>query len=203
MRDRKSRSLFFYRDKFALFSSVFLGAIPMIKNSLSHLCFALALLVGASSNGVAAQGDVKAEVTNQKFGPWVVTCPTNSDANSPRCSSKISMVDPKRKIEIMSWTLGFNKDGKLLMEIVTPSDVLIESGLAYVVDESKSQTLHYYSCGPSGCLTRLPVSAAAASLLKKAKVVKLSIAATNGKIITLTIKLAQTAEALSAIGYAN
>ena len=177
----------------------------MTKNLFFRSLFPLALLTGIYSSSVLssnAQETDPAAPTQQKLGAWVVTCPAKNDKSGVRCAAKVNLVDQKRNVEVMSWTLGFNKDGKLLMEVLTPSEILIEPGLVYALDALKPSTIRYYSCGIAGCLTRQPLNAASVGLLSKAKTAKFTIASTGGKTITLSINLAQTADAIKAIGYA-
>ena len=150
-----------------------------------------------------AQQAAKPAVTQQNIGSWVVTCPANKDPAGPRCSAKMNMVDKNRNVEVMSWTLGFSRDGKFLMEIITPSDVLIQPGLTFAFDNSKNTKMPYFSCGLAGCLSRQTLSAALVDILAKSKTAKFTLATTIGKNITLALNLSQTSEALKAIGYAK
>ena len=166
----------------------------------TQINLAVIVLLGGFSIACAQQAGQPTFV-QKTIGIWVVTCPVNKDPAGPRCSAKMNMVDKKRNVEVMSWTLGFSRDGKFLMEVITPSDVLIQPGLAFALDNSKNTRVPYFSCGLAGCMSRQTMSAAAVDILAKSKAAKFTLATTLGKNITLAVNLSKTAEALRAIGY--
>ncbi len=134
-----------------------------------------------------------------KYGQWTVICPDAPDTEPEKCVARLALIDNKRKVAVVNWLIGYNKDKKLLMEITTPGDVLIASGLRLSLEDGKLQRIPYFSCGPAGCLTRLSPDAALLKRLRKIENVKLGIDGTNGKTIVFTIKMDGIADGLNAL----
>ncbi len=133
-----------------------------------------------------------------QFGNWMVACP-DGDAEPGKCSARLAIKDTKRNVTVINWLVGYNKDSKLLMEITTPTDVLIAPGLQLSMQEGKVQRYPYLSCGPDGCLTRISPDAAMLEVLRKTETVKLGIATPAGKTIVFQVKVNGIVDGLNAL----
>jgi invasion protein IalB len=141
----------------------------------------------------AGAGDVT------KYGAWTVTCPKVGDTSGARCFARMDVVDEKRKVVLISWLVGYNKEQKLLMDILTPTEVFIAQGLRLILDKSQPIQMPYISCGLNGCLSRMLLDKPTFALLQKAKFSTMSILGTNNKEVQMKIKSNGLAEAMAAI----
>jgi invasion protein IalB len=134
-----------------------------------------------------------------QFGAWVVTCAEVAEGAPKNCVARLAIRDKERNVTVINWLIGYNKDGQLLMEITTPSDVLIAPGLKMVIGERAAQSFAYLSCAAAGCVTRIRPEALMLDDLRQAANVKLTIETPAGKAITFTIQVAGIAESLDAL----
>lgn len=137
--------------------------------------------------------------TVKKFGSWAVTCPAAGDSTGARCYARMDVIDEKRKVAVISWVVGYNKDQKMLMDVLTPTDVLIDFGMKLTIDTSQPIKLPYISCGLNGCLSRTLIDKPTFGLLQKAKFCSLTILGTNGKEVQIKIKSNGISQAMAAI----
>lgn len=133
-----------------------------------------------------------------QFGNWMVACPDGA-AEPGKCSARLAIKDTKRNVTVINWLVGYNKDSKLLMEITTPTDVLIAPGLQLSMDGGKVQRHPYLSCGTAGCLTRIAPDAEMLKGLRKTETVKLGISTPAGKTIIFQVKVTGIADGLNAL----
>ena len=170
------------------------------------------LKTGAAPDpGPAAGPDVKVaetEAATQKprqteYGQWVFSCMDVPAGEPEKCAARLAVRDTKRNVTVVNWLIGYNKNRELLMEITTPVDVLIQPGLQMGMGDGAARSFPYLSCAPSGCLTRISPDAPMLEALRKAEIVKLSIATTAGKTITFSIKITGIADSLDALAHAK
>jgi len=150
---------------------------------------------------IAATEAAKKGSKPKQYGNWMVACPegTDSDNNPEKCSARLAIKDTKRNVTMINWLVGYNKDSKLLMEITTPTDVLIAPGLQLSMEEGEVQRHPYLACGTGGCLTRISPDAEMLKLLRKAETVKLGISTPAGKTIIFQIKVDGISDGLNAL----
>jgi invasion protein IalB len=155
-------------------------------------------LVSASAFAEGAKSPPKPKVT--AYGNWSVLCPPDGDTSGVPCAMQLSMVDKKRKVAVIVWRVGFNKKQELLFDLVTPTEIMIKSGVRLAIGKSKAVTLPYVSCGLRGCESRLKVSDELIVAMKSAKQAVLTLAPTNGKMLQLKLNIDGLSEAMTAIG---
>jgi invasion protein IalB len=134
------------------------------------------------------------------FGSWTVICPPVGDKSGARCMAQLSLVDSKRKLVLVGWRIGYNKDNKLLIDMITPTEVFITPGVKLAFGKAPPLKLPYVSCGLQGCISRVLIDGAMLENLKKAKTVTVSLAATNEKVLQLKLNTTGIGDALKAIG---
>jgi invasion protein IalB len=136
--------------------------------------------------------------TQQNFGSWTVTCGPNK-GKAGNCSAQLQMIEPKKKLPLLTWVLGFGDKGTPLMEVVTPSGVLISPGVKMEIGKAKSQS-PYVSCVPLGCSSRFIADKSVVNALRGAKEAKFTIVTHNRQIANISVKPVGTAEMLAAMG---
>jgi invasion protein IalB len=134
------------------------------------------------------------------FGNWTVICPPAGDKSGARCVAQLSLIDSKRKMVLVAWRIGYNKDQKLLTDMVTPTEVFITPGVQLAFGKAPPLKLAYVSCGLQGCVSRVLIDSATLEILKKTATVTLSLAATNQKVLQLKLNTTGIGDALKAIG---
>lgn len=152
----------------------------------------------SNSNGKADKAK-PADVDTQKFGSWVVSCPTAGDKSGARCFARLTVIDEKRKVVLINWLIGYNKDQQLLMDVLTPTEVDIAYGLNLTLDKSKPLKLPYISCGLKGCISRTLIDQPTFENLRKAKLATISILSTNNKEVKMKIEPVGLPDAMAAI----
>ncbi len=155
----------------------------------------------ATGVDLAATKTTKKKNKQTQYGNWIVACPegADSDNNPEKCSARLAVKDAKRNGTVVNWLVGYNKDSKLLMEITTPTDVLIAPGLQLSMEEGNLLRHPYLSCGTAGCLTRIAPDAEMLMSLRKAEIVKLGISTPAGKTIIFQVKVTGIADGLNAL----
>lgn len=135
----------------------------------------------------------------QQFGAWVYSCAEAPEGAPRNCVARLQIRDKNRNVTVINWLIGYNKDRALLMEITTPSDVLIAPGLKMAIGDGEAQSFAYLSCAPAGCVTRIQPTAQLLDDLRQTKIVKLTIETPAGKAITFSIQVSGIAESLDAL----
>ena len=133
------------------------------------------------------------------FGAWIVTCP-KEDKSKLKCAARFTVSDTKRNVVIMNWVLGYNAAGKMLMEILSPSDVYIEPGVVVMIGGKEAAKLPYVTCGTAGCLSRVTMNKAMLASLKGTAEATVILAATTGKNIEFKMGIPGVSDALKALG---
>jgi invasion protein IalB len=134
-----------------------------------------------------------------KFGNWIVLCPPDSDTTGARCAAQFSLIDKKRKLAVIVWRIGFNKQKKLAMDMVTPTEVFITKGVRVAIGKNPAITLPYVSCGLRGCQSSLIVTPELMASIKGATSAILILAPTNGKSLQLKLDITGLNGAVAAL----
>ena len=155
------------------------------------------------SNFSHAQDATQAEPTEKgklsKFGNWIVLCPPEGDASGARCAAQFSLIDKKRKLAVIVWRIGFNKQKKLAMDMVTPTEVFIAKGVRVAIGKNPAITLPYVSCGLRGCQSSLTIPPELLAGIKSATSAILILAPTNGKNLQLKLDITGLGGAVAAL----
>jgi invasion protein IalB len=138
------------------------------------------------------------KVTVRQFGSWTVSCGPNT-GKPTNCSAQLQLMEAKKKLPLLTWAVGFGERGTPLMEVITPSGVLISPGVKMEIGKVKSQS-PYVSCVPLGCASRFIVDKSVVTAMRSAKEAKFIIVTLNKQIGNISVKPAGTAEMLDAMG---
>jgi invasion protein IalB len=147
----------------------------------------------------AAAKPVKgAKVAVRQFGSWTVSCGQNTGKPS-NCSARLQLIEAKKKLPLLTWAIGFGEKGTPLMEIVTPTGVLISPGVKMEIGKVKSQS-PYVSCVALGCSSRFIADKSVINALRGATEAKFVIVTLSKQIANVSVKPTGTAEMLDAMG---
>jgi invasion protein IalB len=136
--------------------------------------------------------------TVQTIGSWTVTCGPNK-GKTGNCSAQLQLIEAKKKLPLLTWAVGFGERGTPLMEVITPTGVLISPGVKMEIGKAKSQS-PYVSCVPLGCSSRFIADKAVVTAMRSAKEAKFVIVTIGKQIANVTVKPVGTAEMLDAMG---
>ncbi len=168
---------------------------------ISHLFAVLFCL--AFANSVHAQDATQAEPAEKgklsKFGNWIVLCPPDGDVSGARCAAQFSLIDKKRKLAVIVWRIGFNKQKKLAMDMVTPTEVFIAKGVRVAIGKNPAIILPYVSCGLRGCQSTTTITPELMAGIKGATSAILILAPTNGKNLQLKLDITGLGGAVDAL----
>jgi invasion protein IalB len=171
-----------------------------VKFTSRFFAFFLLLIFSSFAQAQDAAKAPTAPPSNIKtFGNWTVVCPPADNTSAVRCAAQFTLVDKKRKLAVIVWRIGFNKQQKLGMDLVTPTEVFIAKGVKLAIGKTPAITLPYVSCGLQGCQSATPIDANLLTVLKGANSATLSLAATNGKTLQLKLAINGLNEALAAV----
>jgi invasion protein IalB len=141
---------------------------------------------------------VRVPMKAKAVGSWIVTCSADPKI-STGCSAALQMIDPKRKLKLLTLTLGRNAKGALLLEAVTPTGVLIGPGVIMQADKVKLRS-PYVSCADAGCLSRYAITESMMQAMKKNAPMRFSVMTLAGTTINIEAKPKGTAEVLALVG---
>jgi invasion protein IalB len=146
----------------------------------------------------AAKPGKSGKVAVRQFGNWIVSCGPNT-GKVGNCSAQLQLIDAKKKVPLLTWAVGFGEKGTPLMEVVTPTGVLISPGVKMEIGKVKSQS-PYVSCVPLGCSSRFIADKAVVTAMRGAKQAKFVIITLNKQIANVTVNPVGTADMLDAMG---
>jgi invasion protein IalB len=141
---------------------------------------------------------------SQTFGNWVSVCDRPPEGASPAgspCYARLTVRDQKSNATLLTWTVGFNKEGSPLMEVVSPIGVFLEPGVSVAFVPGDTVKLPYVSCGNEGCMSRIEIDKGLLQALKAANKATISVSATNGNRISFGIQMTGSAKAISSLGF--
>lgn len=175
----------------------------------------LAALVGTATPALTAGGSApaaptqvaqaptapaKMTTTTTKYGGWTVQCNESGEPLRKVCGANYRVVDKKRNSSILVWRIGHSKDGKLMTEFVTPTDVRIEPGVAITLGEGKPIKAGFVECTGKSCKASTEVSPNIARQLKAASKVTVEITRRDGKVIQFAMEIPGIEQALADLG---
>lgn len=124
--------------------------------------------------------------TTTIHGGWTVTCSQTGDPPTKRCSAEFRVIDKDNKAVVLIWLLGRDKEGTLLSEFVTPSDILIRPGVAVTLGDEKPWKAEFLSCTTKqGCRASMELTPKLARDLKAATKAKIGLTLLNGKVMEI------------------
>jgi invasion protein IalB len=154
---------------------------------------AVAVIVAGVCEGFAQTADRK--TVTMQYGGWTVTCDEAGEASV--CSAAFRVVNRQTNATILTWMVGRGSDGQLLTEFFVPTEVLIQPGVAMVLEDGPAYRADFVACGRQACKAILPLDPALASELASATKATLSLTASNGKVTNFSMGIEGIAAAMA------
>jgi invasion protein IalB len=147
-----------------------------------------------------AESTTKTVTTTTTHGGWTVTCSEGGTAPAKSCSANFRVINKKNNSVILVWLIGRNKDGKLLAEFLTFTDVMIQPGVMVAIEEAKPVKADYVSCTPKGCKASLDLTPNLVRQMKEAKKAKIDMTILDGQVIQFAMDIPGIEKALADLG---
>ena len=146
-----------------------------------------------------AAGGKPAAVTGQRFGAWVLACPTPDQAKTP-CVLVQQVSEALSRKVVFVWLIQYDETGQLLGAFRLPSGVFVNRGLIMKPDaKGDGLKVDYTRCDPGECQAIFSITNEVARQLSTAKTVSVAIALTSGKTVDVALDMEGFAGALSAL----
>jgi invasion protein IalB len=147
----------------------------------------------------AAAGGKPATGTGQRFGSWVLACPSPEQAKAGCVLIQQVSEALSRKV-VFVWLVQYNDKGQLLGAFRLPSGVFVNRGLIMKADgKGDGLKVDYTRCDPSECQAVFSITNDVAKQLSGAKTVTVAIALTSGKTADVELNMEGFAGALAAL----
>jgi invasion protein IalB len=174
--------------------------LSKMRCALSTAALMFLFVVPAFAQDVPAKQVIgsKAKPKVTTFGNWSLICPPDGDTSAAHCFGQLSLINQKQKAAVVVWRVGFDKNRKLLTDMITPTEVFVAPGVQLTVGAA-TINLPYVSCGLQGCQSRVLVDAKMLGAMKTAQEGSISLAATNGKKLQLKLKVSGLADILKVL----
>ncbi len=164
----------------------------------------LALKPKAAPALQVAQEDTSAmptvTTTTTTHGGWTVGCTQAGDPVVKTCTATFRVFDKKTNQNLLVWVLGRNREGQLLAEFLTATEVMVQPGVVLVLDDGKPVKADYVECGSRGCKARLLLADDVLGRMKSAKKARIDMTRLDGKVIQFSIDIPGTDLALRDLG---
>ena len=165
------------------------------------------LAFGAYEYGVAhalfarapAAANAPALFVKATDGSWQLRC--RSDAPD-KCVAAMNVANKQNQL-VMVWLVGATQAGGLAMTIQTPTGVVLEPGLDFVLDSNAPHHMAFGACGPAACRANLVLDGAIMDEMRKAAKASASFTMQNGRKVTYTVALQSTDKMLADIAPAG
>lgn len=138
--------------------------------------------------------------TTTTHGGWTVSCTEAGDPAAKACTATFRVFDQKTNQNLLVWVLGRNRDGQLLSEFHTATEVMIQPGVVLTIDDRKPVRADYVECSARGCKARLLLSDEIAEGMKTAGKARIDMTRIDGKVIQFTLDIPGTDLALRDLG---
>lgn len=139
--------------------------------------------------------------TTTTHGGWTVTCSQAGEPPTKTCSAAFRVVSNENKALVLIWLLGRNKEGKLLAEFITPSDILIRPGVTVVLNESKQLKAEYVSCtAQQGCRASVELTSKTTRDLRSTARAKIGITLFSGQVMEVAFEILGIEQVLIDLG---
>jgi invasion protein IalB len=116
--------------------------------------------------------------TTTTHGNWTVTCGEGGTPPKKICTAMFRVINKQNNQNLLAWTFGRNQEGKLLAEfILFPplSDVQVQPGVVFTLDEGKPIKADFVECSTRGCKARIELTPNLVRQLKAAKKARIDL----------------------------
>lgn len=183
------------------------GFAARISAALALGCLALGGVAGPAlpqeSKGNAEQPPAPQTVTTRTttYDGWTVVCTAAAGTDKRTCSASFRIMNKEKNQNILVWLFGRNAKDEPLMELVTPTDVLIKPGVALIIDGGEPVKAEFVSCGTRGCKAALALDEDGIELMRSAKSVRIDLTRLDGQVIQFNFDVPGIGPALSDLGF--
>jgi invasion protein IalB len=140
-----------------------------------------------------------ATMTGQRFGGWILVCPT-SEQSKAACVLVQQVSEALSRKVVFVWAIQYDNKGQLLADFRLPSGVFVNRGLIMKTDQnSEGLRVEYTRCDPGECQAVFSVSNELAKQLASSKTVTVAIALTNGNTANVALNMDGFTGALGAL----
>lgn len=138
--------------------------------------------------------------TTTTHGGWTVGCTQAGDPAVKTCTATFRVFDKQTNQNLLVWILGHNREGQLLAEFLTATEVMVQPGVVLMLDDGKPVKADYVECSARGCKARLLLTDDVVGQMKKAKKARIDMTRLDGKVIQFGIDIPGTDLALRDLG---
>lgn len=138
--------------------------------------------------------------TTTTHGGWTVSCRETGKPAVKSCTATFRVFDKKTNQNLLVWVFGHDREGRLLAEFLTMTDVLVQPGVVISPDNGKPVKADYVECTARGCKARLEMTSAAVKQLKAAKSARIDITRLDGQVVQFTMDIPGIDLALGDLG---
>lgn len=118
----------------------------------------------------------------KKFGNWTLACVVDR-ARARHCSLVFQAVDNTRKHVLFRLSLLHASGGKAVIQILTPPDAVLASGVKFTPGNAPSLSVPFARCSPHACEALLALSDSVSASLNAADKAQVGFVAARGKPI--------------------
>jgi invasion protein IalB len=164
--------------------------------------FAASAVAQEGKSSLENEGAAKTVTTRTtSYNGWTVVCTESGDEAKKICSANFRVLNQKTRQNILVWLFGYNSKDEPLSEFSTPTDVLIEPGVAVTLDDGEPLKAEFVSCGTTGCKAVLPLDDSTIAAMKEAKRVKINMTRLDGQVIQFAFDIPGIDLALGDVGF--
>ncbi|MEP9388823.1 invasion associated locus B family protein [Mesorhizobium sp. KR9-304] len=146
------------------------------------------------------ESTTKTVTTTTTHGGWTVTCSEGGTEPAKTCSANFRVINKKNNSVVLVWLIGRNKDGKLLAEFLTLTDIMIQPGVMVAIEEAKPVKAEYVSCATKGCKASLDLTPNLVRQMKEAKKAKIDMTLLDGQVVQFAMDIPGIDMALADLG---
>lgn len=174
---------------------------PWFLRNRTALALVAALMAGWLGHGLfAAPADVP-QIT--LYDGWKLICPARTAADQP-CMLTEDVTDPKTGLAMVRFSItDATADQAAKIDVLVPSNVLIQSKLALKFDDQPPRSFDYRTCNRAGCLTTIPADAALYGAVTSARKIQVTYTNLSGKSVPYAVPMKSFDEAVSAMNDAE
>jgi invasion protein IalB len=165
---------------------------------LGRLALLLMACALAAAGTAVAQPSQGSTVVAKPAADWKVVCDQSSPGTDQRVCGLRQTLFASDKTNL-SITIEKFADGKLLLRVVAPLDVLLPAGLGLSIDGQDVGRAPFVRCYASGCFAQMIVDGPLAERLKAGKTAVFSIARAGEPGIAFPVSLASLSQALAGL----
>ncbi|MER2535300.1 MAG: invasion associated locus B family protein [Rhizobiaceae bacterium] len=154
----------------------------------------------AAPENKAAMPTTSTTTTTTTHGGWTVTCNEGGTPPAKVCTASFRVINKQNNQNLLVWVFGRNKEGKLLAEFLTLTDVLVQPGVVVTLDDGKPVKADYVECTSRGCKARVELTPNMVRQMKGAKKARIDMTRLDGQVVQFTMDIPGIDLALGDLG---